>query len=258
MRLVMKSQPNLFRGFKVLFLIVFLFAISFSSVFAATLKIETMDVAPLGFLGADGKPTGVLYEVSNLIAKEAGIPYENILSSYSRMVKDLEDGNASFILRLYGNEDLDKNCIQIAQIAIPLQTIIVGTGGTSFKTLDDLHGKTVGILRGSVLDEKFSADKLINKYEVNDYTQMLKMLTTKRLDAVVGSAMGLYYEAQKLGMKKGELGIPFVLSTGYNKLFFSKKLADENTIAALKAAVDRLNKQGAFTKIFNKYVGDFI
>jgi hypothetical protein len=53
------------------------------------------------------------------------------------------------------------------------------------------------------------------------------------------------------------LGKPFVLGTQDVLLLVSKKTADDQTVAALKGAVDRLQKQGAFTKVINKYMGDF-
>lgn len=238
------------------FLFIALFLIfSFSSAFAASLKIETINVAPFGFLDKDGKPTGIYYEISNLIAKEAGIPYENSLTSYARSAKAMEDGNASFVLR-FTNPDLEKSSIQVAQI-VAMPNIIFGVKGTVFNNLLALRGKTVGVLRGGLFDERFAADELIQKNEVNDYESMLNMLMAKRIDAALGSSIGLYYETRKLGINKNQIGQALILNSQYCFLHFSKKTADDKTVAAIKAAVERLKKQDAFTKIINKYMGDF-
>ena len=41
------------------------------------LRIETIASVPFGFIDTDGNPTGIMYEISNRIAEEAGLPYTN-------------------------------------------------------------------------------------------------------------------------------------------------------------------------------------
>ncbi len=45
-----------------------------------SLKIETIHGPPWGFTVSDGKVTGMMYEIGNLIAKEAGFTYTNSLA----------------------------------------------------------------------------------------------------------------------------------------------------------------------------------
>jgi len=224
---------------------------SMVSILAAPLKIETIDVAPFGFLGTDGKPTGMWFEISNLIADEAKLPHENVLTPFARTANDMADGTSSFTIR-YTNAQLEQNSIPVATI-VSLPTIVVGAKGCDISQLADLHGKTVGLLRGS----KTFTDDLITKFEANDYGQEVKMLVGQRLDGIAGSAVGIYYQARQCGLSQDQLGKPFVLGTQDVLLLVSKKTADDQTVAALKGAVDRLQKQGAFTKVINKYMGDF-
>jgi ABC-type amino acid transport substrate-binding protein len=224
---------------------------SMVSVLAAPLKIETIDVAPFGFLGTDGKPTGMWLEIGNLIADEAKLPHENVLTPFARTAQDMGDGTGSFTIR-FTNEQLEQNSIPVATI-VSLPTIVVGVKGSDFSQLADLHGKTVGLLRGS----KNFSDDLITKFEANDYGQEVKMLVGQHLDGISGSAIGIYYQARQCGLTQDQLGKPLVLGAQDVLLLISKKTADDSTVAALKAAVDRLQKQDAFTKVINKYMGDF-
>lgn len=238
-----------------IFLIVSVFLLITNSAFARVLKIDTIDVAPFGFIDKDGKPTGMMYEISNRIAEEAGMKYTNDIVPYPRTILDLESGNADFVLR-FNNEKLPQIAIPVISI-ITMPTIIVGKSSSNFKSLEDLRGKTVGLLRGGKFDDRFDADTAIKKYDAKDYEQILKMVMVDHLDAGIGSNVGIYYSANKAGIKQESLSKPLVLSTKDFILHFSKKNADQNTIDALKAAVEKLQKQNDINKIINKYMGDY-
>jgi len=222
---------------------------------ATELRIVTIDSAPFGFVGEDGKPTGMMYEIGNLIAKEAGLAYTNDITPYARTAIEVAIGKADFVLR-YSSPELTEGAHQIAGV-LSLPTIIVAKPSFKLNTLADLRGKTVGRPRGGRFDDTFDADQEISKFLVADYSQMLKMLMSDRLDAGIGSSIGIFYNAHLLGIKKEQLGKPLVLSTQTFELHFSKKTADEATIAALKTAVERLKKRNDIKKIVDKYLGTF-
>lgn len=55
----------------------FLSLVLWHGVWAKELRIVTIESAPFGFVGKDGKPTGMMFEIGNLIATEAGFTYTN-------------------------------------------------------------------------------------------------------------------------------------------------------------------------------------
>lgn len=223
--------------------------------FAKELHIVTIDSAPFGIQGVDGKPTGMMYEISNLIATEAGFSYTNEILPYGRTVLSVASGDADFVIR-YGSPELTSVAIQVARV-LGLPTIVVSKPSFKFRTLSDLRGKTVGVMRSGRFDDDFEADAAILKYRVNDYPQALRMLMADRFEAGIGSSVGLYYNAHVMGIKKEQLGKPLVLSTQYFELHFSKKTANDETIAALKSAVARLEKRGDIKNVVNKYLSTF-
>jgi polar amino acid transport system substrate-binding protein len=235
--------------------LIFFLCLPLSAVHAADreLSIGTIAVSPFGFLDSAGKPSGIMYEISNRIAEEAGLTFKNNITPYARTVLDLEYGNADVIIR-YNNADLPKVAHQVISV-LALPSFIIGKNSSSFLRLTDLHGKNVGVIRGGNFDADFTADTAIKKYAVNDYEQALKMMMAGRLDAVIGSNIGLYYTAQKLGITTSALSPPLVLSTQYFVLHVSKKTANEQLLKDLKGAVERLQKRDAFTPIINKYLG---
>ncbi len=51
---------------------------------ARPLKIETIESAPFGYIDDQGKPAGIMYEIGNRIAEEAGMEYVNSIVPYAR------------------------------------------------------------------------------------------------------------------------------------------------------------------------------
>jgi ABC-type amino acid transport substrate-binding protein len=225
------------------------------SAFARELRIDTIAVAPFGFYTAAGQPTGIMYELGNLIAREAGFSATNQIVPYAQTVISVKHGGADFVLR-YGNAELTEVAIQVASV-LSLPTIVLGLPSAQFRSLEDLHGKTVGVMRGGRFDQRFDADIAIRKYPVLDYQQMLKMLMAKHLDAGIGSTVGIYYSASQLGLQQAQLGVPLVLSEQHFVLHFSRKTADDATIVALQTAVERLKQRNAIAPLVDKYVRDF-
>jgi polar amino acid transport system substrate-binding protein len=222
---------------------------------AAQLSIDTIAIEPFGYLGADGKPTGMMYDIGKRIAEEAGFTSVIRLAPYARTVVDLEHGIADVVLR-FGNDDLPRVAYQVATV-LSMRTIIVTRHPAQLRTLDDLHGKTVGMLRGGRFDQRFSADLAIIKHEVSNYQQMLRMLMAGRIDGAIGSDAGLYSAARSLGIEPAALSAPLVLSTQEFMLHVSRKTGTAATISALQAALERLKRSGEIMQIVERYTGAY-
>lgn len=222
---------------------------------AAPLKIVTIQGPPWGFLDGDGQPTGMMYEIANRIAEVAGFSPTNALVPYARTALDIESGNADMTLR-FSNEHMERVGLSVTPV-VTMPVILVGPRGVQYRSLSELRGKTVGVVRTSRYVDAFDADSAIQKYAVNDYEIMARMIAMRRLDAGVGSSAGLYYGAYKAGVKPDELGKPLVLGNNDFILFLSKKSARPETIGALKAAVEKLNASGEIPQIVRKYTSTY-
>ena len=222
---------------------------------ARQLCIATIESLPFGYADADGRPTGIMYEVANRIVEEAGMTAINRIVPYARTVHELERGDCDFVLR-YTSETLEQVAVQVAPI-VSLPTIVLSAAGNPFRSLAELRGKTVGVMRGGRFDDAFDADPAIKKFDTNNYEQTMRMVMAKRLDAGIGSNVGLYFNAARAGIRPEQLAPPLVLSDKTFYLHFSKKTADDKTLAALSDAVKRLQARGDIRKIIKKYVGDF-
>ncbi|MYN08767.1 substrate-binding periplasmic protein [Pseudoduganella aquatica] len=219
------------------------------------MRIVTIESAPFGFYGGDGQASGMMYEIGNLIAQEAGLPHVNRIVPYPRTVAMIASGDADVVLR-YTNPELSAAALQVAEV-LSLPTIVVGRPALKLTSLSDLRGKFVGVPRSGRFDEAFDERDDITKYPLAGYSQMLKMLMAGRIDAGIGSSVGIYYNAHILGISKERLGKPLMLGTRKFELHFSKKTATAETVSAIKIAVQRLQSRGAINEIVEKYYRTF-
>jgi ABC-type amino acid transport substrate-binding protein len=219
------------------------------------LKLVTIDGPPWGFVGPNGKPTGMMYEIGNRIAEEAGFTWTNQLVPYARIGPQIAQGQADFVLR-FSSEEMVNSAIPVA-VVVTMPVIAIGAKGVRLNGVEDLRGKVVGVVRKSRYTEQFDNDPQIRKYEVDNYLQVVRMLKMKRLDAGVGASAGLYYSAHMAGLKSGELGPPLVIGSNDFVLHFSKATANQETVNALSQAVQRLNQRGEIKKIINNYIGEY-
>ena len=219
------------------------------------LKIETIHGPPWGFIGSDGRPTGMMYEIGNRIAEVAGLSYTNSLVPYPRTAADIENGSADVTIR-FGNEQMARGAVPVG-IVVSMPIILVGPSGKNYSKLSELHGKTVGVVRTSNYVEQFDTNNSIRKYAVNDYVTMAKMLAMRRLDAGIGSSLGLFYGAYMAGVKPEDIGVPLVLGSNDFILFLSKKNARPETLRVLREAIKKLSASGEIRQIMSKYSNSF-
>jgi polar amino acid transport system substrate-binding protein len=245
----MRAAPSALRRLHALCLLACLLATLAAA--GAELRIDTIAVAPFGYMGKDGKPTGMMVEIGNLIAAEAGFSSRNQLVPYARTVVDLEYGKVDLVLR-FNNAELPRVAHQLGTV-VTMHTVLLARAGTPMRALEDLRGKTVGELRGGHFDLGFARDAAIIKYPLGDYQHMLQMLMVGRLDAAIGSDAGLFHAAKALGIAPSALSAPLVLSSQPFVLHVSRKTATPETMAALSAALERLKRSGAVDAVVQRY-----
>ncbi|MGF1743279.1 transporter substrate-binding domain-containing protein [Vibrio profundum] len=223
------------------------------SLTAQPLKITTVDIVPGGFVGKNGRPAGMFYDVANKIAETAKVPYLNVLKPYARVVKDLESGEADITL-LVSNPNLEGKVIKVAPIFTD-KNVLVGKPSLNIRSFEDLHGKKVAIIRGVIYSTKFELDKNINKVEVNNYRQSVGLFLKGRVDAIIGPTLPLGHELNNYGYDWDDLGTPYVISSKQIWLFMSNKSNMKNMVNKLSDSVSLLHRNGGIEEIVFKYTG---
>lgn len=217
------------------------------------MKVSVIERAPWGFIEG-GKPKGVYTDITQLIAKELGIKIQISVVPFLQVAKDMQTGDSvfCFMSKNYGISDFSESLILLRKLDI------VFSSKHKIKSIDDLNGKDVAILRGTSFIPNFEARKEINQNIVNSNLTQIEMLALGHADAVLAVYEDLQYSLQKLieskniEMKK----LPNLFLVGKLDVFvhISNKKRDRELEEKIVAAVEKIKLKGEIEKILTKYI----
>lgn len=236
---------NIFKILIGAFLVLMFFSIPASR--AEPLRIATLDLMPYGFIDSKKKTVGVLFDLGSKIAEEAGFSFSNEIYPFARILKMMEDGRVDIAITS-PHKSMEEVAVPIAEVC-SAENIVIGPKGTEFNSLKDLHGKTIGVVRGANYDDAFYYDTAIKKYPIGDYTQGIKLIFAKRIDGMAGPELGILFEAFHIGYKEEDFGKPLLLNAEWAWLFYSKKTVNDEKMEKLKATIVKLLQNGTVQQI---------
>lgn len=217
---------------------------------AETLSIVTIALPPYGYF-ENNRPMGLTFELGNAIAEEAGYTPSNTILPLARAMQDIEAGNADVVI-MFPNPTIDAHADNLGMV-LPMETIIVGRADTPLRSFNDVRGKTVATIRGAKYDERVSKKNGLILYPTDGYSQSLKMLLARRVDAVVGPRLGLFFTARQNNIPKHAFGTPLVLSIAPGSLFLSRETSAVGSRQRLTKAMHRLIDNGTIAALMAKY-----
>jgi polar amino acid transport system substrate-binding protein len=204
----------------------------------------------------DGNPAGVFVDLISALAGESGIAISNALMPKVRAQAMLADGTADLLIG-FDSAELLASARHVGQ-AGSFDVGIVGRAGMRLDSLDDLHGKTVGRLRGAIYSTVFAADTAIRKHEVNTLPQILQMLALGRIDAAIGVREALYYGMKMEGLQRARF-TPFLMVERLDVwLHYANKTYDAALAERLSRALRRLQTSGELARLSQRYLGTVI
>jgi len=216
---------------------------------AESLRIITVSLAPYGYL-EHGRIVGLSHEVGMAIAQETGYEPSEILGSLSRGVHDLSTGEGDILIMIPTSE-VEGVGINLGPMA-SVEIVAMGRVRQPLRSVEDVRGKTVAVVRKARYDERMSKANGMNEFPVDDYAYSLKMLMAQRVDFVLGPRLGLFSAARQLKLPRKAFGKPLMLATMQACLFVSPHASLEK-IEKIKQARNRLLENGAIQQILDKY-----
>ena len=237
------------------FILILLFFVtlllSTAPVHAETLNIATINLAPWGY-AEQGKAKGITYEMSNLIAHEAGYNVTNTLLTVAETLEQMKTGAVDMVIML-PNPQLKKHAINLGMI-LPVKNIVIGRAETAFHSFKDLRGKRIATIKGSKYDGRLSKSNGIILLPLKNHAQCLKMLLSKQVDGVAGTHSGLFFTAQQNSIPLNSLGKPFTLSIGQVSLFLSTQTATPERKQRIIESMRQASMRGQIQSIWGKYL----
>jgi signal transduction histidine kinase/CheY-like chemotaxis protein/ABC-type amino acid transport substrate-binding protein len=160
----------------------------------STIKVSNeMDWAPYNF-NRNGKPQGYTIELLNLLAKKLGIKIEYVSNhTWDEFVQMLKKREIDVIGNMVQTKERDRFAIFSSPIISELPSI-VSQKDKPLRTIDDLDGKKLAIVRGfwhqEIVEKYFPNIKLLLKDSVLD---SLKAVSFGEADATLGTGLVIDY-----------------------------------------------------------------
>ncbi|GHD62551.1 transporter substrate-binding domain-containing protein [Jeongeupia chitinilytica] len=208
---------------------------------------------PFNFKDKQGQLTGFEVELARELARRLGVKADFTTGEWSGLLAGLQAGKFDVVINQVGITDARQKVFDFSEpYTISSAQLIVRKNETrSFKSLDDLKGKKLGLGLGTNYADMAKA---VAGVEVKTYPgapEYLQDLAQGRLDAALNDSLMIPFaiKESRLPVKPGapvgalsKSGIPFAKGNPAFKAAVDKALAD-------------MHKDGSFAKISTKWFG---
>lgn len=220
-------------------------ALSPAAVARSPLRLTMVNLMPWASNGPNGQPIGALIELCVQLAALSGVPITPMPVPYGRAPHMLTSGGADLMLvidvTIKGRTPID----YVGTVDI----VIFGRDGFRFQHLDDLAGKTVGMLRHTSYSPQMEGEQRILKHAFDSYEQGLRMLQAGRLDAVIGVGDSIEYALAMTGI---QVSPRYQLARGRVALYADAGI-DTATVASLQAGCRQLRQKHVMDELLHRH-----
>lgn len=223
---------------------------------AGTLRVaNTQGHAPWDFLDDDNRLTGLGIDLANELAARMGIgKVEFVPARFPDLIPGIQANRFDLVI---AGHTITEERSKIVDFSLPYMAIgtsvFVRTGDERIRTLDDLDGKSVGTLAGSITEGYLAAEHGDKKLDVRAYenaTLALSDLAVGRVDAVIYSDDAGAYIARINAL-------PVVRAVQVNReinaMVFRK--GEDRFGRALNAAFRSIIDDGTYSSLSAKWLG---
>jgi len=214
----------------------------------------TMEQVPYGFWTANGKPTGVLYDILNNIMTESGIEQPNNILSVKRLLAAMLSRQNTCSLVGNSPEVVDKHDL-VEPIGLSMKVGVLPKDGIVLVDYSSLKGLIIAVPSGIHFDNNFNKGNSLSIVSPRNYVNALKMFKNGQVDAVAGAIPTLWFNGIKEGLTATDFGRPLIVIQGEIILVCNYGLPKE-VRNKLKNAVIKLRTNGSIQKIYDGYFGN--
>jgi polar amino acid transport system substrate-binding protein len=196
-----------------------------------------------------GTLIGFEYELADALAAKLGVKARMVQNQWDQLIPALERGNFDIILN--GLEITPDNRQRVAMSQpyfVYAQQIVTRKDSVGMERVEDLHGKTVGVLASSVAERILEKQTGIELKIYPGNVESLRDLKAKRLQAVLlDLPIALHYALPDPELRFS--GEPFAI--GYYGIGFRKE--DARLLASINNAIAQLARDGTLESMYRKY-----
>ncbi len=214
----------------------------------------TMDQIPYGFVSADGKHTGVLYDILNEIIRESDVGRINEITPPQRVFLQMISNKKTCSL-VADLPSVVSNLDLIELIGYEVVFGILPKSGNDLIGYKDLTNLTIGIPLGMDVNDYIKNDIIFSIVSPPKYINAIRMMKKGRVDGVAGNLSALKYIARAEGMTAADFGTPFILQRN-NVYLVCTSIITKESRQKLKKAVIKLKENGTIKTILKRYFNE--
>ena len=150
----------------------------------------------------NGTIGGVDTLVLDEIARRAGLEFDYVECPWARCLIMLQNGSVDMITTIAKTEERKERMDFLEPPTRDNYAISFYRNVKAKYTVsryEDLYGLDIGVIRSSAYFERFDQDQKLQKTLVTRETQLVDMLTSQRLDVIVGIGANLDYLIHEMG-----------------------------------------------------------
>lgn len=167
-----------------------------SQVMADTITMATVDWQP--FQGQNINQQGFTAEITRQALERNGHILSLNFIPWARAVEDVQKGRYHALFNQWKNKDNQNDYYFSNEVfaAGDGHFLTLAQDNFSVKKLDDLAGKTIGIVRAYPVSDELTAlidQGIVKKYEVSSVVQLIKLLRLGRIDIILENELVAKY-----------------------------------------------------------------
>ena len=170
---------------------------------------------------------------------------------YARILHNLKSATLDLAL-IFKNSSISNDIDYIGPVSYS-KIVVASQNNISVKSYADLKNlKNIAVIRNAEFNSDFDNDKSLHKVSVDSYQQAIRMLKHKRVDAVIGSLVGIDYALQQQNMSKNILQNALYISKKEWGLHISKSSQFQSLLPALKKAVQQTYQEDLIYQLYQQ------
>lgn len=203
----------------------------------------------------DGMATGMDIKIIDAICKKAGLTYEIKFYPWERCIRMAKEGKADVIFGLLKNTER-LGFLKYPDLAINYDKrvlISLKTYPERIKNIQDLKGKTIGVVRGYSYGDEFDNNTSFNRDFSVTSGHLLDKFNSKRYDLIAINEYVAKFLISELSWSNYKVH-PYIITNGL--LYSAFSLKSERAMNSFKRyndALNAINDSGELNRIRNKY-----
>lgn len=186
---------------------------------------------PFGMTDAKMEAQGSDVDVARMLAKDMGVELEIVQVTGPNRIPFLMTGKADMVISSFSITPERAKVVAYSAPYGASQFVIAGPKGTAIKTMDDLVGKRIGVVRGNMQDSLLTpiAPKGTNMVRFDDDATVTAALMSGQVDALctpnsLAAAIGKQNPAKQIEIKFAIKVIPYAIGLRQNEPELQKYL----------------------------------